>query len=479
MIARVRRTIPGVVMARVMLSLLVVASMVLLGAPAARAANPGGALPNGITVSWLPTSQPAKIVLGQATTSTFWVTNNATKTIPIDILPAVALPGNNGTLKVSPGADPRFPSITFTPSKFNAKPDSTTEVKTTIISPVDLPAGTYLLPAIVEPQNLDESGNLHIERSIVALTTFQLPGKLDISMEAKLLSPTARQGTLTRKLPKLPLIEIGTSVQTTLRITSHSASGVFAYYEITGRHTLLGKLKFDGHAPGIDNDVRGESSLYFHGLHRDIPVRWASGAAGAGRYTLEATVSFNPEPNQVSSIGTSMTMFVISPWWLAAVIALLLVCALLAVTHTRRLSHKPHARRRDAPSSNSPSVTTQVIVGVLLSVTALVAGALSTFWTLGALVVVGALALGGIALRARGWELAEAVRRALLFHRLAVVLVVAGAGALVATFAVKLSPGYALAGVSAAALWLLAGWWLHLWVAKHGQPHLPHRRPRD
>ena len=55
----------------------------------------------------------------------FWVSNETPKAIPVEILPATAVPGNNGTLGVKPGADPRFPTISYTPRNFAAQPHTT------------------------------------------------------------------------------------------------------------------------------------------------------------------------------------------------------------------------------------------------------------------------------------------------------------------------------------------------------------------
>jgi len=451
----------------------VLASLALIvSAAPASAAGPGGqpgtssGTSEGITVSWLPTTEAAQIVPGEKSTSTFWVTNDSDADVDVDVVPATAVPGNNGSMQIVSGADPRFPSIVLTPSTFLARAHSTTAVKATIVAPSDLQAGVYLLPAVVQPHSRSTGkGNVQIERSVAALTTYQLPGDVDISMDADFRETHGPAGTLVRKLFGLPAIEVGTQVLSTLRVTSYAASGIYAYYELHGSHAALGSLVFDGHTEGIDNDVRGDKSLYFNGVYREFPVAWSDGKLALGLDQVDASVFYNPSPSQVARIGGSMSVFVISPWWFAIPVLALLFVAWRLVRRTSKISgrgsggHRRDPKKPVAAELNVP-VTSSVVVGVL----GVVFGLLADWVALGALGVLGILAGVATALLAPSRELAIAARRLTLFHLGAVLVLVASAVALAMTVSSDLTPGYALAGLSIGALWIVAGRLLNRWV---------------
>ena len=448
------------------------ASLALIASAAPAAAARSGAqsdtttgTPDGITVSWLPTTQAAQIVPGAKSTSTFWVTNDADADVDVDVFPATAVPGNNGSMQIVSGADPRFPSIVLTPSHFLARAHTTTAVKATIQAPSDLQAGVYLLPAIVQPHSRGGGdGNVQIERSVAALTTYQLPGDVDISMDAGFRDIHGPAGTLVRQLFGLPAIEIGTTAVSTLRITSHAAPGIYAYYEVQGTHSALGSLVLDGHTAGIDDDLRGDKSLYFNGIYREFPVTWSDGRFAVGLDQVKATVFYNPTPSSVASIGGAMSIFVIAPWWFAIPVVILLVVAWRLMRRTSRMSGRGGGRRREEKKPVAAELKVPVTSSVLVGVFGVAFGLLADWIALGLLGLVGVLAALATAFLAPSRELATSARRLTLFHVGAVLVLLASAVALALTVVSELSPGYALAGLSIGALWIIAGRLLNRWV---------------
>lgn len=439
----------------VVLSLLVVMGAIVAGISAADADDPSpdlSGLPHGVTVSWPPTSKPVVIQPGTTSTATFWVTNDTAQTVPITITPATAVPGDDGSMAVSDGADQRFPSITLKPSKFDAAAGSTTEVKETVVSPADLPAGVYLLPAVVRPQDPTGNGNIKIQRSLVGLTTFQVPGDVNIALSASLVQSDAPAGTLTRKIPGLPLIEIGRSAGATLRVASESDAGFYAYYEVTGTTSGIGSLTFDGHTDGLPADLRVGQSLYFPGTHRDFPVTWKADALGAAEEKLVANVSFNPSPNQVRSVSASETLVVISTWWVAVALALLMLLALVSLQRTRGSLRQQGRRRRR--SERREGHVSQAAAGIVLAVLAVAAGALAVVWLMAGVIVVGTVGVAGAARMSRRQSSSTGLSWLVPANLAALIAIVVAGLLLAATFVKDLSPGYALA-VLAGTAWLL------------------------
>lgn len=449
------RRVPGF-----LAGLLIVVGVTLTSSPAAHAADPSpapdlGDLPHGVTVSWPPTNKPVEIEPGTTASSSFWVTNDTARGVPIDIKPATAVPGEDGSLAVTDGADSRFPKITLVPSHFRAAPGSTTAVKETVVSPSDLPAGVYLLPAVVHPHDSRGSGNVRINRAIVGLTTFQVPGSVNVALSATLTPTDPPAGSLTRKLPGLPTIEIGRSAGATLGVTSHASGGFYAYYEVTGTTSGIGSLTLDGHAPGLPSDLRADQSLYFPGIRRDFSLSWTAGALTAARQTLTADVSFNPAPNRVQSVAASVTLISISPWWTAVALAVLLLVALTSIRRTARLSRAPAQRRRRAEKKPQGRMSQSIGRG-LLALVALFAGSLAIYWLLAAAIVLVVIAIVLPWRASQGMDAADAVRRVVPANAVALALIVAGAVMLAMTLLRDASPGYSIALTSAAALCLLA-----------------------
>lgn len=444
-----------------LVSLLVLVGLTVTGASAAHAADSSptpapdlGGLPHGVTVSWPPTNKPVQITPGTTSTATFWVTNDTATAVRIDVKPATAVPGDNGSLSVTDGADARFPTIRISPSHFRAMPGSTTAIKETVTSPSNLPPGVYLLPAVVQPHDPHGKGNVKIERAVVGLSTFQVPGAVDIALDASLTPADPPAGTLTRKLPGLPSIEVGRSAGATLHVQSQASGGFYAYYEVTGTTSGIGSLTLDGHAAGLPADIRAEQSLYFPGLARDFPVTWKADALSAAKQTLTADVSFSPKPDESRTVATTMTLVVISPWWIAVAILLLLLYGVSSMRRASRLAAADHGRRRRVQKRSRPAAA---LPGrILAAVVAVLAGLLALYWMLGAVVVLGVVVFAVTARLLRGAASTVAARRLLVVGIVGLSLVVAAGGLLAATFARSISPGYALAMTSGAALWLLA-----------------------
>lgn len=467
-IAARRRAVP-----RLLAVLLTLAALTVAALPGARADGPrgsstpvptpgSGTLPHGVTVSWPPTNRPAEMEAGQTAHSTFWVTNDSDRPLAVTIVPATAQPGDNGHLGVAAGADRRFPSIRFSPSRFTARPRTTTAVTESVAAPSDLPPGVYLLPALVKPRDPQGSGNVQIHRSIAALTTFQVPGAVDVALDASLTPGTAPNGTLQRKIPGLPTIVIGKSAAATLRVTSAASSGTYASYEITGTPLGIGSLTFEGHTPGAVADLRSDPELYFPGLHRDFAIAWKLGAVTLGKDVIAAQISFNPVPNRVESVTASMDVIAISPWWLLVVVIVLLLLVAGSARRTARLARQSRiaAGRRRAQVKPVDGGRRWVRSGFLL-VGTVVLGALSAYWLLAALVVVGLVAtvIVGLTLGESG------ARRVGLFHAASGIVLAAGATSSVISLVSSLSPAYALAALAACLLWVIAGWQLHATAA--------------
>lgn len=447
-----------------LVSLLVVVGLTLAGASAADADDPSpklSGLPHGVTVSWPPTSKPVEIVPGTTSHATFWVTNDTDRAVPITIKPATAVPGDDGALGVSSGADSRFPSITLTPSRFVAAAGSTTLVKETVVSPSDLPPGVYLLPAVVQPHDRYGRGNVRIRRSLVGLTTFQVPGDVEIDLTATLMHTDPPPGTLTRKLPGLPLIEVGRAAGATLQVSSQSTSGFYAYYEVTGTTRGLGSLTFDGHAAGIPTDLRGDQSLYFPDTHRDFPITWRSSSFEAAEQTLTANVSFSSSPSQLRSVTTVQTLVVISPWWIAVGVLVLLLVAVASMRRTVRMLRSHSRRQRRRVEVSRARRTPAVLGGAVLVIVAVTAGALSMFWVLAATV---ALAAAGLILQCRGADPARMLRRLMTLHVATLAALALAAALLVASFVRHLSPGYSFGVLSGAACLLLSLAVVRAWI---------------
>ena len=270
------------VLAEVMALLLLVLIGFATSAPAGATVVPPNAVNSpatnvGITVSWLPASAPTIATPGSTAQSTFWVTNQTATPIPVTVAPATAVPQNNGVLSLMAGADPRFSSITYDPSSFVAQPKSTTPVLVSVTVPANLSPGDNLVPAIVQPHPPQDSGNIKIVESLVALVTFQIPGVTNAHLQATFLGfPRSTGGGLTpvHHVPGLPPVQLATSGSVLLRVLDDSPVAFAAYSEITGTQQPFGSVFFEGHGHGLSSDVRGIPSLYFPGRYRDFTVTW-------------------------------------------------------------------------------------------------------------------------------------------------------------------------------------------------------------
>jgi hypothetical protein len=440
---------------------------VLAATPATAADDPGDtAKDNSVTVSWLPQDQPAQIVAGEATSSRFWVTNTSPAPISVRVEPAIAIPGNDGQLEVQAGEDPRFTSITFVPDHFTLQPDETIEVVSTIISPSDLPAGTYLIPAMVQPDDPVDEGNIQIRRSIVALNTFQLPGPIETDVSAT-LSIVETPGSLVRQLPFLPTIIVGDAGRAVLGIRSDSSSGIYVYYEAIASVGGFGALTFAGHTEGAPDDLRGMPELYFPGTGRDHPLDWATVPLSAGAVTIGATVSFNPDPQTTGTATATISFLVLSPWWLlvivvGAAVALvrggLRVRRALRATQPRGTTQGARARRR-AEQLEPPSSVGAIIGTVLLAILGAASGLLADWLVLAGLAVIGvALIIPAAVLLRRGSR--AGLQLAFWFCLIGGLLALATAGFVVASELLAWSPAVALAAAAATAGWAIAAIWL-------------------
>lgn len=425
----------------------------------------------GITVSWLPASAPAIATPGSTAQSTFWVTNQTATPIPVTVAPATAVPQNNGVLSLMAGADPRFSSITYDPSSFVAQPKATTPVLVSVTVPANLNPGYDLVPAIVQPHPPQGSGNINVVESLVALVTFQIPGVTKAHLQATFLSfpqSTGRGLAPVHHVPGLPPVKLATSSSVLLRVLDDSPVAFVAYSEITGTQQPFGSVVIKGHVPGLSNDVRGIPRLYFPGRYRDFTVTWHPSLLGLGHAHLIAYLHFQPRPTEVATTVATIDVLVVSPWWVLALAGYGAALLLIGRRKVKRqLSRATEPLRRRLPQVVASVVMIGVVVfGVFLA----------------QLLLFGLLAGGGLglalllALRGRRHARAALAQRIRLFQALIGLVETVGV-ALTVLAAFSIWPGdWAVAVLDAAALWIVAMWWLLWWNATRTEPTEEHGR---
>ncbi|HEX3946671.1 MAG TPA: hypothetical protein VHW47_03160, partial [Acidimicrobiales bacterium] len=424
----------------------------------------------GVTVSWEPTTAPIQAVPGETTHGTFWVSNETPKVVPISILPGTAVPGNNGNLGIKPGADPRFPTVSFSPASFIAQPDTTTPVSVTITTPPALAPGVYLVPAVVQPTPPKQTGNIHIQQEIDALVTFQVPGDTTASVRPTFVQSTTASGSSdVFHFPGLPEVQLGTAGHTTLRVLNDSPSSFYAYNEVTGTQTPFGKVIFEGHIKGQENDVRTTAILYFPSKYRDFPMTWSPSSLGFGVAHINAFVSYHPKPSVIAQKETSTEVLVVSPWWVLILAGYLLLLLLWARRGTRR-QVSAHAEGR---THKAPGLAGQVAASVVMIAVVVAAGFLSLPVVLA--VVGGAgvvVAVVGLAVTRR-LDRHVAARRVLQYEWVIAVLLLAGVVATILAGLSKWSGGAAMGVLAGAGVWIVLTWWALWWNAgRSGTPSI-------
>ena len=420
----------------------------------------------GLTGSWLPTTSPVQASPGQTTHATFWVTNRSDTAIPVTILPATAVPGNNGALAARRGVDKRLANIVYSPRKLTAAPKSTTAITVTATIPDSLAPGVYLLLAIVHPDPPKTSGNIRTQQEIVVPVTFQIPGAIDASLKPEFLDATITpNGFASYHFPGLPEIHIGSTGTTVLRVLNNSSTSLYSYNEITSTQTPWAAAVFTGHTTGAPNNLRTDVALYFPGLHRDYPVVWTPSPLGFGLAHLTAYVSYHPTPSTIAQTKVSIDVLVISPWWLFAIVFYLLVVLLSLRGRTSRQSKLESGSRRakvrvKPRSSSTPArVAGSLVLALVIFVTACFSSIL-VFAITGAAGVVFA-AIGARTLRVR--DSVSAARWILVYLAMTGLILVAAVATLLLAVFSTWSITDAVAILAGAGVWTLlaslAQWW--------------------
>lgn len=322
----------------------------------------------GLTVSWLPTTAPVQTAPGETSHATIWITNRTKAAIPVSILPATSVPGNNGQLNARRGVDKRFSDITYSPNEFVAKAGTTTPVKVTVTLPPTFSPGVYLILGIVHPEPPKAEGNIRTQQEIVVPVTFQVPGPIDASLNATFMDAARPSGdTASHRFPGLPQIQIGSAGTKTLRVLNTSPTALYSYSEVMSTQSPWGKAVFDGHTTGAPNDLRMDVALYFPNLYRDYPVSWSPSVLGVGLAQLKAYAAYHPTPSTTKQTSTSTSVLVISPWYLL-VIALYLLVLLVSVRAraAQQMARKSGRRRTKTRSASRASSTPARVARLLL-----------------------------------------------------------------------------------------------------------------
>ncbi|HVX23693.1 MAG TPA: hypothetical protein VHB02_20285 [Acidimicrobiales bacterium] len=440
------------------------------GAAGATATPPSGSVSSGgpatgVTVSWWPTTKPVTAVPGETTQGSFWVTNEGKKAVPVTILPATAIPGNNGQLTVKTVPDLRFPKITYSPRAFVVTPGSTTVVTVTVVTPTNLQPGIYLVPAAVRPKPR-QVGNIKIQQQVNALVTFRVPGTTEANVEPSFVGPTS--GVHTFHVPGLPQVQLGTSGNETLRVLDDSPSSFYAYNEISATQSPFGKVVFLHHAATTTGDLRNPPDLFFPHRWRDYPVVWSPSIAGFGSAHLTAYVGYQATSRKVLQKSTSTTVLVISPLWTLA----LAVYALLVLLGARR-----RARRQVAAGTTDPRRRTvagriwQVVASLVMVAVVVEAAFLSQPAVLAAVGGVGVVVAIVAAVTLNGADRPSAARRLRWYQWAAAVLAVVGAAlAAVATVSSSVGPDLAVGVLAGTCAWVVLAWWLLWWNEERKAP---------
>lgn len=416
----------------------------------------------GFTVSWLPTTSPVLANPGQEAQGKFWVTNQTTAPIPVEVLPGTAVPGNNGSLEVQNGPDNRFPNIAYSPNTFTAQPKATDLVTVTITVPQTLGPGVYLVPAIVRPAPPKSGGNIQIRQETDALVTFQVPGATNAHLKASFLGSVPGPGSpTTHHLPGFPGIQIGTSASEIFRVTNDSPASFYAYNELTATQTPFGTVVFQGHTVGDSHDLRNDPALYFPNLHRDYPVTWHPSILGLGTAHIVGFVSYHPNSSVVAQAVARTQVLVISPLWTLAVIACLAALVALARRRTQRQAKQTSGMARS--QRNVISRVAQIVGSLVLMLGVLVGAFLSRPLVFAAVAGAGVIGAGLIvAYGTRIGRLTSAKWIGWYEFTIGIVLLV-GVGAVVLSTLSTRSADIAVAIVSGGGLWVLLAWWIQWW----------------
>lgn len=408
----------------------------------------------GLTVSWLPTTTPVTAIPGKTTHGTFWVTNETPNSVPVTILPATAVPGDNGSLGVKAGADPRFPSITYSPRAFIAPTQTTTAVTVTVTTPPSLSPGVYLIPAVVRPTAPKKKGNIQIQQEIDALVTFQVPGATKASVQPTFV------GSSSFHIPGLPPIQIATSGSQTLRVLDDSPASFYAYTETTATQSPFGQVVFQGHTAGDPSDLRTAPSLYFPHRYRDYPTVWHPSSLGIGLAHLHAYVSYHPNPGVIVQKQASAEVLVVSPWWILVLAAYLALLLLWAVRRTRRQASAEGEAKRQRTAAGRVS---QVLGSAVTALVIVAAAFLSRPVVFGVIAAAGVViaAAGAAASRRRGRS--TTARRALGYQALIGLLLLFGVVAVVLASLSTWSAAVAIGVLAGAGVWVVLAWWLLWW----------------
>lgn len=449
-----------------------------VGAQAAASTPPAPGNPGsstfGLTVSWSPTTAPVQATRGETATGKFWVTNTTKHAIPVQIRPAIAVPGNNGQLSVRSGIDKRFSKISYTPNTFTARPDSTTAIRVTVTIPDSLGPGIYLIPGVVHPQPPAADGGIHIEQDVIAPVTFQIPGAVNANLTAAFL-PTAAppHGTVAYHFPGLPEIEIGPVGTTTLRVTARSTGSLYAYGEVTAKQHPFGTTALDSHTPNLPTDLRLSPVLFFPGVHRDYPIAWRSLPLGVGLAHLSAYVSYDAGATALAQKSVATQVLLVSPWWLLSIAGLLALLLIRLGSGARSLS-RPRAGRRRRVRRRDRRVGSTLRAGEWALLTAATV-AVVPFGAPILLAVVGGCGIavavtGTLASRRRG--VGTVARGLFVFHLVSGVVLVTGVAALVMAAVTASGPMVttALALLASSGLWGLAGAWVQRSGSRHRGP---------
>jgi hypothetical protein len=428
----------------------------------AGAATSGGA---GFTVSWAPTTSPVQAIPGQTTHGTFWVTNNDDVAVPVKILPATAIIGNDGKLNVIQQNDPTMGSVTYLPQAFTAQPHSTTAVTTSVQVPKSLAAGIYLLPAVVVPQPSPgaNSGNIRIRTVVDALVTLQVPGATSMHLSATFVPSNRSDTPASLHVPGLPTIQLGSTGSEVLRVTDDSKSSGYTFNEITATQSPFGHVVFNGHTAGQPSDIRNETVLIFPGTYRDFPVSWIPSSSGIGVAHLSADAYYHPNPQTVVPVTATSQVLVVSPLWiflLGAVEGLLL---LAAYRRTRQLAGAPDEVALSRGLAARIGQVAVCLVSILIAAFGAFLSNVLVFAIAAALGVLFTLALG-----IRQAPRALVARRLIICEWIAAAI---GVGGIVATALATLtvwSPQTAVALFSGGIVWALMTLGLVWWNQERG-----------
>lgn len=432
------------------------------GPGASTVPTPKGVPSLGFTVSWPPTTSPVQIVPGATEQGQFWVTNQTAAPITVDISPATAVPGNNGSLQIRREADKQFVKIVYSPSHFVAKSKTTTVVHVTVTAPKNLGPGVYLVPALVHPTPPSSgTGNIKIQQESVALATFQVPGPTHAHLTASFRTPP---GTRVHDLPGLPPLQFAMSGREILHVRNDAATSLYSYYEIVATQKPFGTVVFDGHTVGDVHDLRGDSSLYFPHRFNEYPFSWHSSSLGIGSAHITAYVSFHPTVSELRQTHASIDVLVISPLWLLAWIVLFVLLTGLVVRRNRRLARaEPDARR---PRVGSLARLWRLAGSVLLAAVTAAAALVAEPLVFAAVAVAALVAGAALSLIGRARSPRAGTVRTAIFHGLTGLALLAGVVlAVLSALTVRpsASPELAAAVVAGAGVWTLLGWWTQWW----------------